>query len=297
MISAAACEIEALFGSVARRDADTLSDIDFLIVDDDPLRLKTRKRWLEGQGLSVADYTWPRFVRLFERQTLFAMHLKLESRVLHDGSGRYRDLLSTTWRRSSYEDDFRQSLALFEVLQQIPASSMGRAWVLDHIAVAFRNSSILLLANDGEYVFSFSKVIDRMTARIRYSDQEAGALHKLRTIKRLYRSGSDIHPTKEDVYSALQAADHAFQLGLGVEERRGPIIAPDVAGSTSTEAYLYLRYIERELVSISHRYDRQFPAERQQLLNVVRDPHQYLWQAIYAADQIRTRLEVIRGTY
>ncbi len=75
MISPETCEIEAIFGSVARCDFDALSDIDFLIVDDRPTRLRTRKRWLAIQGVSVSDYTWPRFVRLFEKRTMFAMHL------------------------------------------------------------------------------------------------------------------------------------------------------------------------------------------------------------------------------
>src|SRR3954449_12413237 len=64
------CEIEALFGSSARGDSDSLSDVDYLLVDESTSRLLARKRWLEGQGVSVSEYTWPRLVRLFTNRTL-----------------------------------------------------------------------------------------------------------------------------------------------------------------------------------------------------------------------------------
>lgn len=83
----APCEIEALFGSAARHDSDHLSDVDYLIVDDDPQRLKIRKAWLEFLGMSVSDYSWNRLLRLFEKQTLFALHLKYESKTIYDRYG------------------------------------------------------------------------------------------------------------------------------------------------------------------------------------------------------------------
>lgn len=226
MISPETCEIEAIFGSVARRNSDALSDIDFLIVDDQPARLRTRKRWLAIQGVSVSDYTWPRFVRLFEKRTMFAMHLKLESKILCDRHGRYRDLLNSTRPCAGYGTEFDQSLSLFDVLQEVPASPIGRAWALDHTAVAFRNSCILLLANDGEYVFSFPSLIDRMSARGRLNGDEIRALRKLRAIKRAYRSGINVYPTSEDLHAASRAFDHALGLGIHVKSRGSHVSRP-----------------------------------------------------------------------
>ena len=37
---------EALFGSAARRDSDSFSDVDYLIVDDRINELRARKEWL-----------------------------------------------------------------------------------------------------------------------------------------------------------------------------------------------------------------------------------------------------------
>lgn len=72
---------EALFGSAARRDGDRLSDVDYLIVGDDIPVLRRRKEWLQSQGFSVSDFTWTRLERMCAKQTLFSLHLKLESNL------------------------------------------------------------------------------------------------------------------------------------------------------------------------------------------------------------------------
>jgi hypothetical protein len=214
MSSAVPCEIEAIFGSSARGDADVYSDIDVLLVDDDGTRLKTRKAWLAANGFSVSDYSWRRLFNLFEKRALFATHLKLESKVLHDARGRYRDLLSSSQTATDYTALFDQSLLLFSSIETIPNSQVGRMWAIDHFTVAFRNSAILLLATKGKFVFSFSSLFNELMQAGKHTTTEVASLHKIRGIKRAYRSGLRSAVTKADVVGVARAVDSAFSLGL-----------------------------------------------------------------------------------
>jgi hypothetical protein len=291
------CEIEALFGSSARGDSDELSDVDYLLVDDSTTRLRTRKKWLESQGISVSDYTWLRLVRLFASRTLFAIHLKQESKPLHDRRGRYADLLASTMPAGDYRDKFHDSLKLFSLLEEVPASRVGRAWALDHLAVSFRNSAILYLAVDGEYVFSFETLLKKMRARGCIDAKGVSALRRLRSLKRAYRSGAIGPVTRSTLDAALGAADRAFKLGIGSREAHGICISSHHGGSSSTEAYAYLRTIERELISLPRSLDQGAAIAKTELLRIIQNPHEYLWKAIYVPDRIGVLLHTVRGTY
>lgn len=156
---------EALFGSAARQDGDALSDLDYLIVSTDAIALRSRKRWLANQGFSVSDYTWKRLQRCFTEGTLFALHLKLEARPTFDPTGRLRNLFHSFQEKREYGKDFQESLQLFRPLASIPGSAIGRAWALDTLAVAFRNSAILWLASEGRHVFSMAAIVEELAIR------------------------------------------------------------------------------------------------------------------------------------
>lgn len=292
------CEIEALFGSSARGDSDKLSDVDYLLVDDSATRRRTRKNWLEAQGVSVSEYTWLRLVRLFSNRTLFAIHLKQESKPVYDKMGRYAELLTSTAPASDYCNKFIDSLQLFGLLQQVPNSWVGRAWALDHLAVSFRNSAILYLARDGEYVFSFETLLEKMRARGRLDARGISALRRLRWSKRAYRSGVVGLATRSTLDAALGAADQALRLGIGSKETRGICLSShEGCNSSSTEAYAYLRTIERELLSLPHSLDQDAAMAKAELLGIIRKPHEYLWKAIYEADRMNILLHKVREGY
>jgi hypothetical protein len=292
------CEIEALFGSSARGDSDELSDVDYLLVDDSTIRLLARKKWLEGQGISVSDYTWRRLVRLFTNRTLFAIHLKHESKSLHDRKGRYADLLASAAPASDYREPFYNSLKLFNLLQEVPASPVGRAWAADHLTVAFRNSAILYLAGDGEYLFSFDGLLENLRARGRIKADGVSALRRLRSVKRAYRSGVVGPVTRSTLQAALGAADRAFGLGIGSREVNGVCIIDSQQGRhSSTDAYSYLRGIERELISVPRPLRQETATAKAQLLQMIQNPHGYLWKAMYARDQIDNLLCTVRNSY
>ena len=297
MKSAPQCEIEVLFGSAARGDVDNLSDIDILIVDDDPQRLRIRKKWLTTSGLSVSDYSWRRLVRLFEQRTLFSVHLKLESKLLHDQLGRYRDLLSLAQPATSYTKALNDSLLLFSGIESVPDSDTGRLWALDHLAVAFRNSAILLLANDGRFVFSYSDLLDELCLRGKLDIQEASVLRTLRHAKRRHRSGQVAPIARTAVTSAMRAVDRVFHLGMHTSFEKGICISKDLTPETSTQAYLHFRMIEKELLSAPILQEPEAAFEKQAMLHRVRAPHDYLWWGLYGSEGIRSSLRRIRAAY
>ena len=297
MIEPQNCEIEVLFGSVARRDSDRASDIDILIADESIMRLRARKEWLKIRGFSVSDYTWSRLSKLFANKTMFASHLKLEGKTIHDSNGRYAELLLSFEPATSYAKCFSDSLSLFSIFDKVPASNLGRLWALDHLTVAFRNSAILFLANEGEFVFSLREILHHLRSRNRIGNEGIAALSRARIAKRAYRESRNHIVTASDLSIALRAADQALKMGFGSTEISEPCIANNVSSLNSTGAYLYLRTLERELISAPVARTAEAQALKSHLLGIVRAPHDYLWQPIYARQELERKSTDLRASY
>lgn len=290
-------DAEALFGSAARRDGDVLSDFDYLIVSSDTTALRSRKRWLAKQGFSVSDYTWKRLQRCFTDGTLFALHLKLEARPTFDPAGRLCELFQSFRRKPTYEKDYEESLQLFRPLEVVPASVIGRAWALDTLAVAFRNSAILWLANEGRYVFSMTSIIKEFAIRGRINPGQSSTLRLLRTAKAHYRTGTLCYFSSLNFYDALRAVEAALKIDFSSTWGTLPEIA--YAHSTSASAYARMRSIEAELMCFpSHARSNPEAAHiRSKLLRAVRDPHSYLWAFLQKPEAIEAELGRLRTFY
>jgi hypothetical protein len=75
-----------LYGSHARGDADTLSDIDVLVLSDDNWsvgRVAAMVR-VDERTCSISQYTWPEFWMMVERGSLFLHHIRSEGILLHE---------------------------------------------------------------------------------------------------------------------------------------------------------------------------------------------------------------------
>lgn len=270
-------EAEALFGSAARSDRDWLSDIDYLIVGDDVRALCRRKAWLSKQGLSVSDFTWKRLERAFSQGALFALHLKLEARLIFDPKGKLRSLFESFKPKNDYVADFARSLQLFRPLSIVPDTASGGPWALDVLAVGFRNSAIMALANEGEYLFSNRAILEAFRKRGRINDDQAWTLQELRFAKMRYRAGFAGRVDKSTVVRAIQAVEAALSVELDFKTSLGDDIAS--ARINSTCAYAWMRAIEAELLTPSARRIRDEEASklRLEIMRNLIDPHAYLW--------------------
>lgn len=288
---------EAIFGSAARQDGDVLSDIDYLIVGDDHDKRRSRKQWLTCQGFSVSDYTWKRLERSFEKQTLFSLHLAVESRPVFDDAGRLRDLFTSYKPKTAYAADFEESLQLFRPLERVPASSQGRAWALDMLAVAFRNSAILQLAEQGRYVFSMRAIIKELGMRGRINREHAEDLHLLRTYKAHYRADAAGHVGRGQLDKSLRAVQAALRLDFQSGDGKPHEIIS--TATKSTDAYARMRSMEAELISapLSALSNPEAAQIRSDLLRATRDPHTYLWTFLYKAEAMEHNLTRFRAFY
>lgn len=81
-----------LYGSVARGDADELSDVDVLVVGDSASLTEEERASLPSNGpLSLSHYTWGEFEAMALYGSLFLHHLRSEGKPLsHVGEGRNR---------------------------------------------------------------------------------------------------------------------------------------------------------------------------------------------------------------
>jgi hypothetical protein len=240
---------EALFGSAARGDADSLSDRDFLIVDDDVQVLAVRSAELESMGASVASYTFTKLKALSARGALFVQHLKLEAQITRDEGGRLSKLLAAFSPRADYSAEIAENSALSALASTVPAGGRGLLLAADILYVSVRNHGVLSLAERGIHVYAYDAVTAGLEAEGLVAPGGARALGALRFLKCLYRSGEvgggAIHETVETALSVLPAA--FFPTRFTTLAPRRIIDAPRPVGAG---AYLTLRDLERRLVAL-----------------------------------------------
>jgi hypothetical protein len=288
---------EAIFGSAARRDNDRFSDIDYLIVDNNPQVLRARKAWLSSHGFSVSDYSWKRLKSAFRNQTMFAVHLAMEARVIADSHSQLGELFSRFKPKLRYLADLDMSLQLLKPLEQIPNSSVGYAWALDLLAVAFRNSAILALADEGKYVFSMRGVVSELRRLGRVSKQQQVVLLGLRKFKSRYRSGVSTPVSLAELDFSLRAVNAALQVDFSAHiQRPEPVV---LAGTNSSLAYSTMRSVEAELLAVpAHVLENDEAITiHNGLLQIVRSPHAYLWQFVHRPPAINDAIARLRAFY
>ena len=98
-----------IFGSVARKNQDSLSDKDALIIFDGSETCKELKRQWSGQGWSVVNYTDKRLTKMADAGSLFVQHLKQEGIILEDANNVLCDLLASYEPKEDYSDQIIES--------------------------------------------------------------------------------------------------------------------------------------------------------------------------------------------
>jgi predicted nucleotidyltransferase len=146
-----------LFGSFARGDASPESDVDVLELGRRTLQMYTVGRF------NVYQYSTTHLQRLSEAGSLFALHLKLEGRIIRDLSSDLHRCLETYRTPSSY-DSHRLIARGTANLLDIDRQAYGKSWRLynDLALFVLRTALYIKLAEAGEPTFSLKRIAIRL---------------------------------------------------------------------------------------------------------------------------------------
>ena len=147
-----------LFGSVARGDSDTRSDIDILVICDDSTANLTEDIRdelaikLHCDPLSVNVYIESQFRAMLCKGSLFAWHLRLEGRVLFNKL-KSEELFSELQQYSSYREDISQySILLSECKKSVEENGVN-LFDLSLLFTVARNCCMLIAYRLGKPAF------------------------------------------------------------------------------------------------------------------------------------------------
>jgi Nucleotidyltransferase domain len=160
--------VEVLYGSAARGDDDTLSDVDVLIVEDRHIHRPSI------QGATVVRYTWKEFCDMSEYGSLFLRHLRAEGRLIRcDGAGKknYRRLLERLppYPRALFDLRSFES-AINDSELALTAGDTSVEFELASLATVMRHCSILASYLMGEEDFSRTGAVDLCCDRFGLGD-------------------------------------------------------------------------------------------------------------------------------
>ena len=185
-----------VYGSVARGDADELSDTDVLLISDASDHPVPAVQAVPEA--SVSHYTWGQITSLAEVGSLFLHHLRLEGRVVGGtAAGRVRsvELVSSIGPYRLYRRDiagFRQVLHDIACAQTSGSTPEYELAVLGTLA---RHSSIVAAYLLGEPCFSRYGAFDVVCERFGFPPSAPARLRRLYQFRMALEARSDAVPT------------------------------------------------------------------------------------------------------
>lgn len=185
-----------LYGSVARGDDESHSDVDILV-----LCSTLRKRpLLEALNSSVQDFGGNLSLTLYTRRelqflarvrSLFLLHLSRESITLLDRSGGFlQSLLKNFTPKASYAEDFEKALDLLEPLQTVVHGTPNQCHRLTHAYSLYRVFGVYLLAEKGVYEFSKQRMSENLCVHYPSASPAVHTLSPLRAMNNSFFSRS-----------------------------------------------------------------------------------------------------------
>jgi hypothetical protein len=236
-----------LYGSQARGDADLQSDIDVLIVGEEPIswrdapgvRRAVPGAFLSPEKVSPMKFTWDEIEKMADYGSLFLHHLRLEGIPLVDSSG--TDLLKGVLNELPPYQRAVVELECFEaVLRDVEVSLEGDhspTFELAVIGAALRHAFILGCYCVGRPTFSrvspFTVLVQTLSLQ---SDlgEKAAALYQFR-LHQQGRCAAPFAATSDDVRHWIEVASTLLAaIRKPVVEFDRTMSQPDLASSRSS---------------------------------------------------------------
>jgi hypothetical protein len=288
----------AIFGSMARRDGDLMSDRDVLIVSDNNHVRRNSAAALRIAGWSPVSFTWQRLDRASAAKGLFVQHLKLEASILRDRDGRLRESFNRFSVGSEYDREVAGSKELLGVLEKVPNCLEGRYWALDVLSVGFRALGVATLANHGVYEFSLKRILNslREIGVLKSGDREC--LYGIREYKWRHRNSKLQRPISlKHTLKLVDLVSRRFRLGLHVRSIKADEALESVAtdDEISPNWYLRSRVLERSLLALRPRASAppEISDSKRRLQQLVREPSQYGWRIKSRWSSLRNQVRLI----
>ena len=264
----------ATFGSYARRDNDSHSDRDVLVVFPSQQFPSLGLKQLESAGASCSTYSRPRLSRMAKDGSLFIKHLVNESHVLQDSDGFLKSLLAQFSPKLNYTDVFDDALRVFGLVEYIPQHVDGVSWAIDIVAVGFRAMAIPFLADRGMFVFGMGDICEGLVRLGRLKAGDVAHLAILRQLKSAYRRCGKTGCTSQQLAELISIVDRCFRIGVQPRFRSQEEMIAELEQNSPNEWYRGLRLLEATLLTFSSIDDaRIIPIQK-----MIRSPQAYGWQ-------------------
>jgi predicted nucleotidyltransferase len=205
----------ALYGSVARGDVESHSDIDVLLICRASRKLPVFheiRKVLENSfdRLSLTIYSESELNFLDSARSLFLLHLSREAVLLFDKNCFLGNMLSNFRPKQSYRSDFDKCLKLIDPLRTAVEGAPNQLHRLSYIYSLFRVFGVYLLAEMGIYEFSKARMVRLLADN--FPDQR-GSVERLSTLRLLnsnFFTGGSSALTSSEGRDSLQAKTHAL---------------------------------------------------------------------------------------
>jgi predicted nucleotidyltransferase len=194
LIDHSSIDAAALYGSVARGDAESHSDVDLLLICRTSRKLPAFldvQRALDGyfHRLSITVYSERELKFLHSVRSLFLLHLSREAILLFDKNDFLDSLLKNFKPKSSYRADFEKSLTLLDPLKAAIRDAPNNFHRLSYIYSLFRVFGVYLLAENGIYEFSKSRMARLLVEAFPEQGETVERLSKLRSLNSNFFTG------------------------------------------------------------------------------------------------------------
>ncbi|MFZ0737234.1 MAG: nucleotidyltransferase domain-containing protein [Candidatus Acidiferrales bacterium] len=194
LITHSSVDAAALYGSVARGDIERHSDVDLLLVCRASRKLPAFldiSKVLDGcfHRLSLTVYSERELKFLHSASSLFLLHLSREAVLLFDRNDFLKPLLADFQPKKSYSQDFQKSLSLMDPLRIVIQGAPNNLHRLSYIYSLFRVFGVYLLAENGIYEFSKSRMVRLLVDRFPDQKESVELLSTLRALNSNFFTG------------------------------------------------------------------------------------------------------------